>query len=62
MRDPFEEKIHKIIAAKRKASIKQAMKKSRIRKLISASLFILSISIYLGINTIYTSLVFGYEK
>jgi archaellum component FlaF (FlaF/FlaG flagellin family) len=38
------------------------MKKNRCRKLVSVSLFVLSISIYLAINTMYTSLVFNYEE
>ena len=62
MRDPQEEKKLKIIVKKRKESIQKQMKKSKCRKLVSVSLFVLSISIYLAINTMYTSLVFNYEQ
>jgi hypothetical protein len=62
MRDPKEEFRQKIIVSKRRKSIEAAMKKNRCRKLVSVSLFVLSISIYLAINTMYTSLVFNYEE
>lgn len=62
MRDPKEEYRQKIIVRKRRESIEATMKKNRCRKLLSVSLFVLSISIYLAINTMYTSLVFNYEE
>jgi len=38
------------------------MKKSRCAKLVSISLLVIAISVYLAVNTIYTYMVFNYEK
>ena len=62
MRDAKEELKQKIIVKRRKESIKEAIKKTRCRKLVSVSVFVLSISIYLAINTMYTAFVFNYEE
>lgn len=37
------------------------MKKNKCAKLVSISLFVMAISVYLAVNTIYTYLVFNYE-
>ena len=38
------------------------MKKRRVKKLIAVSLFVVAISIYITVNTIYTNYVFTFEN
>ncbi len=41
--------------------IREWIKKSKCRKLVSIIMFVLAISVYLAVNTIYTYMVFKYE-
>jgi len=52
----------KRLARLRQNRIKEAMKKSRCAKLVSISLLVIAISVYLAVNTIYTYMVFNYER
>jgi hypothetical protein len=61
-RNQQEEKDLKRLIRSRQTSIKATMKKSKCRKLVSISLLVVAISIYLAVNMVYTYLVFTNES
>lgn len=58
LRNQEEEKELKKVIRFRKRAIFTAMKQSKCRKLVSISLLVMAISVYLAVNTVYTYLVF----
>ena len=62
LRNSEDELELKRVARQRQLRIIAAMKGSRCRKLVSLSLLVFLVSIYLAVNTVYTYLVFQYEN